>query len=309
MKTNKEEEFKDLGFGTKVTGNSRLINKNGRFTVERKGQNFFKSLHIYDRLINLSWFSFLILVISSYTILNFFFASVYYLIGPGKLLGIVANNNKERFLECFYFSAQTITTVGYGRISPIGSLSSSIASLESLIGLLGFAIATGLLYGRFSKARADVMYSNVGVIATYREMSGLMFRIASEKNTQLIELEVSIALVRTFIKNGQKSREFLNLKLERSKINFLALSWTIVHPLDDESPLKNYNAQKMAEENVEFLVLLKAFHDSFGQTVYSRTSYTFDEINWGEKFSPVVSINDEGTPILEIDKLSLTETV
>lgn len=308
MKINKEEDYKDLGFGTKVTGNSRLINKNGRFTVHRKGQNFIKSLHIYDRLINLSWFSFLILVISSYAVVNFLFAGVYYLIGPDKLLGIVAHSEKERFLECFYFSAQTITTVGYGRISPIGYLGSSIAALESLIGLLGFAIATGLLYGRFSKARADVMYSKIGVVAPYREMKGLMFRVASEKKTQLIELEVSVSMVRNIIKNGQKSREFLSLNLERSKINFLALSWTIVHPIDDESPLKNYDAQKMKEENVEFLVLLKAFHDSFGQTVYSRTSYTFDEINWGEKFSPIVSIDDDGTPILEIDKLSNTDS-
>jgi len=161
-----EDEFKDLGFGVKVSSQKRrLINKDGTFNVERKGLPFFESLSFYHSLVEMSWLKFNGLVVLAYIVINFLFACLYMLIGINHLGGIISKSLIDQFLDAFFFSGQTITTVGYGVIHPVGFWASTISLAESMTGLLGFALATGLLYGRFSRPNAKILYSKNSIIA------------------------------------------------------------------------------------------------------------------------------------------------
>lgn len=301
----KEEEFRDLGFGTKaVENNRRLLNVDGSFNVKRKGLSFFRSWDIYHTLITMSWTRFVLMVFVSYLVVNFIFAMLYMAVGLEHLAGVLGESVFARFLDSFFFSAQTLTTVGYGRISPVGASASTVAALESMIGLLGFALATGLLYGRFSRPQAKILYSEIGIIAPYRGGRGFMFRIANLRSTQIIELEAGITL--SMLKPDRKSRTFDNIKLERHRVNFLSLNWTIVHPIDEDSPLYGMSEEEFNRSDAEFIVLIKGFDDTFSQTVYSRSSYKFHEIKWSVKFSSMVD-GEEGMSVLHLDKISDVE--
>lgn len=297
----------DLGFGTKST-TGRNLNKDGSFNVKRTGLPRFRSFELYDKLILMSWSKFLLMVICFYIIVNLIFACIYMLIGTEHLAGIEGKTIFERYLDAFFFSSQTLTTLGYGRISPMGAAASTVAALESMLGLLGFAMATGLLYGRFSKPKANLMYSTHAIVAPYRgDQRGLMFRIANKRSNQLIEVEIDVTLA--MLEPGATNRSFYQINLERKKINLFPLSWTLVHPLDENSPLYGMTDQDMHDNQIELFVLIKAFDDSFSQTVYARTSYRADEIIWGAKFIPMFSLQSDGSSVLDMKLIDAMERV
>lgn len=177
---------------------------------------------------------FLFIIILFYFIVNSVFATIYFFIGVENLNGIVANNKIEEFGQAFFFSVQTSTTVGYGHISPSGFLASFVASIEALFGLLSFAIATGLFYGRFSKPKAHIKFSENAIIAPYQDGKALMIRLCPFKNTTLTDAEAIITLGLHIEENGKKVNKFYKLDLELEKINALTLSWTLVHPLNEK---------------------------------------------------------------------------
>jgi inward rectifier potassium channel len=297
-----KEEYKDLGFGTKVySQNRRFINPDGSFNVKREGLPYFSTLNFYHTLISMSWLRFIILILITYLLANIVFAIVYLLVGIENLTNIDGTTPFHKFMEAFFFSAQTITTVGYGRVAPISIPAGAVAAIESMIGLLGFALATGLLYGRFSRPVAKIIFSKNAILAPYRDGKGLMFRVANERKSQLIESEVQVTL--TMLDESKQKVLFETLNLERSKINYLALSWTIVHPIDDSSPLKNLTQKDIEERDVEILILLKAFDETFSQTVYARSSYKYNEIEWGAKFASIIKGSDDKTT-LQLDKIN-----
>jgi len=242
-----------------------------------------------------------------YVFVNLLFAFIYLGIGVDGLAGVNGTGTFDRFWESFFFSAQTLTTVGYGRVSPMGHFASSVAAVESMIGLLGFALATGLLYGRFSRPEARIGYAKNALIAPYKEGKALMFRIVNERKNQLIEVEAACSLA-MLNPNNPQARQFSNLKLEVAKINFFPLSWTIVHAIDEESPLWGLEEKDFKALNLEVICLIKAFDDSFSQNVYSRSSYIYNEIVWNAKYSPMTEFTNNGT-LLHLDKLNLFEKV
>ena len=303
---NQQGEATDLGLGIKDTGKgNRAINKDGSFNVVKKGSSFFKTNEVYHNLISMSWTKFFLLITSGYVVINLIFAGLYLEVGFENLLGAMGNSSKEKFLDAFFFSSQTLTTLGYGRISPVGTAASAIAAIESMIGLLGFAMATGLLYGRFSRPEAKILYSHNAVIAPYKEQTAIMFRIANERKNQLIEIEASVTL--SYKSEVPNTRRFFNLKLEISKINFFPLSWTIVHPINEESPLYGLTEQEVLDLDAELIILLKGFDDAFSQTVYSRNSYKCHEFIWGAKFKSMFELGKES--ILHLDKINEFEPV
>lgn len=301
-----EQTGSDLGFASKDSGaGKRGLNKNGSFNVIRKGIPILNSFETYHKLISMSTSKFTLMVFTLYILVNLFFASMYFLIGTNHLMGVMGVSKWDRFLEAFFFSTQTLTTLGYGRISPMSHLASTIAAVESMLGLLGFALATGLLYGRFSRPEARIKYSENAVIAPYKKISAFMFRIVNERKNQLIEVEAGLSLS---LRNetNPNIRRFYTLKLEINKINFFPLSWTIVHPIDDDSPLWGMTEEDLKESDAEFITLIKAFDDTFSQTVYSRSSYRFAETVWGAKFVTMTESSPKGT-LLHIDKINLHE--
>ena len=166
MRNEKEDFFKETGFGSKVTEpNQRLMNKDGSSNVKRKGLSIFQSLSFYHSLITMPWWKFNLIVLSVYMGANLFFATLYFCMDINHLNGMLSHVPADEFLEAFFFSTQTISTVGFGRLNPSGTLMSSIAAIESMVGLLGFALATGLLYGRFSRPIIKLLFSENIIVA------------------------------------------------------------------------------------------------------------------------------------------------
>ncbi len=299
-----EEARKDLGFGTKVNESpSRLVNKDGSFNVRRTGGPFWNRINPYHFLISMPWGRFLGIVFTFYLITNVLFAGLYMLVGVENLRGSSEQGGISMFGVAFFFSAQTLTTVGYGHIAPVGYWASIISAVESLIGLMAFALATGLLYGRFSRPVARIRFSKKAVFAPYLDTNAFMFRVVNERSNQLIDLSIEVTLSRLEHKaDGSLFRKYYGLKLERNRVNFFPLSWTLVHPVTEDSPLFDITPDQLAESDTEFLILFRAMDDTFSQTVHTRYSYRYDEIEWGRKFRPMFD-GTEKVLVLDLDKL------
>ncbi|HUX61059.1 MAG TPA: ion channel [Ignavibacteriaceae bacterium] len=279
-----------------------MVNKDGSFNVERRSLPFFESLSIYHSLLSMSWLKFNLVVLLAYIIVNLFFASLYMLIGVNHLGGISGVTTVEKFLDAFFFSGQTITTVGYGVIHPVGFWASLISLVESMAGLLGFALATGLLYGRFSRPNAKILYSKKAIIAPYKEITAFEFRIANARKNQLIEVEVQVTASIKESKDINSKRKFYVLNLERNLINFFPLTWTIVHPIDENSPLYGVTENELIDSEAEFIIMIKAFDDTFSQSVHSRTSYLYHEIVWGAKFQNIYVESELNVTAVDMNK-------
>jgi len=300
----------DLGFGTQpVVKSQPVINKDGSINVKRTGLPFFSTANNYHSLITMSWRKFWAIVFTGYLIANLLFATIYFFLGRDVLDGRSGDTNFDRYMDAFFFSAQTISTVGYGHISPKGMIANSVAALESMMGLLAFALATGLLYGRFSRPSAKILYSDKVLIAPYRDGSGLMFRLANLRRNILIDLEMEVVFGYNDEVNGKVIRKFFQLDLERKYVSILTLNWTVVHPLDDNSPLKDMTKEELETRQASLSVILKTFDDTFSQTVHSRTSYIYSDVVWGAKFVPVFHRDEDGQAILDMSKISAYELV
>lgn len=301
----------DLGFGPQPVMKSQpLINQDGSVNVKRTGLPFFRTDDNYHTLITMSWARFWLLVLTGYLIVNIVFAFIYCWIGVDNLNGVDGTGGLQHFLDAFFFSAQTISTVGYGHISPKGNTTNFVAALESMMGLLAFALATGLLYGRFSRPSAKILYSEKILIAPYMENSrGVMLRLANLRRNILIDLEIEIIFSYNEEVNGKVVRRFYPLELERRRVSILTLNWTVVHPLDDDSPLRDMTAEDLQKTEASFSILLKAFDDTFSQTINSRTAYTYKNIVWGGKFKPAFDRADDGRIVLDLSRIGEYEQV
>ncbi|MFZ1784709.1 MAG: ion channel [Ferruginibacter sp.] len=296
----------NTGFGINASDyGGRFVNKNGNPNIEKRGVQFFEKISWFHSMLELPRWKFFALIFAFYVIVNFLFALIYYFMGVEHLTGMNTNSELDKFGEAFFFSAQTFTTVGYGRISPSGFGTSAVAAIEALIGLLSFALATGLLYGRFSKPTAHIRFSENAVIGPYKDISGFMLRIAPFKNITLTDAEAKLTLGMVLEENGVKKNKFFPLDLELSTVNSLTLSWTIVHPITEESPLYGFTEADFNSIQGEFIVYIKAFDDKFSTTVVARSSYIFKEIVVGAKFIPMYHQNEQGNKtILDLEKLN-----
>ncbi|MEO6832507.1 MAG: ion channel, partial [Chitinophagaceae bacterium] len=290
---------------------SRLINRDGNVNIRKTGIPFLNSFSIYHSLLRMKRWPFLVLVFAFYFVVNVIFALAFYGIGIQELAGATMHDtHMNQFLTAFFFSAQTLTTVGYGHISPVGLTASSLASFESLIGILAFALVTGIFYGRFSRPRAYLKFSDKFIIAPYRGGRAVMFRLATYKNNHLTDVEAQVSLALHIINDGARTTKFYPVKLEINKVVSLALSWTIVHPLNEDSPLYTFSEQDFLDNQVELMVNIKGFDDHFSNTVQQRTSYTNQEFVFGAKFLPMTDRKiDENYTVLHLDKIGEYERV
>ena len=295
----------DPGFTEQYrTGLSRVINPDGQFNVHRRGTTW-RDVHPYLYMLNARWPVFLGLILAGYLLTNLIFAVIYYYgVGIEHLRGSDAVTPLGHFLNAFYFSAHTLTTVGYGNIWPDGVLANSMAALEALLGLLAFAVATGLVFGRFSRPAARIAFSERMVVAPYQDGTALEFRIANRRSNNLMELEARVLMMTVERADGRPVRKYTPLELERATVQFLPLAWTVVHPITESSPVWGKTAQELARLEAEFLILIKAFDDTFFQTVHSRFSYRHEEITWGARFAPTFELDEHGHMILDLARLS-----
>jgi inward rectifier potassium channel len=288
----------------------RFINRDGRPNVLKKGVSLFDRFSWYHTMLGMKRGKFLFFIFLIYIVVNLVFAGIYYLIGPRHLAGIDHSGFFKEFSDIFFFSTQTFTTVGYGRISPVGFWASAVATFEAFLGLLSFAIATGLFYGRFSRPQIFLRFSDHALIAPYKDGTALMFRIAPFKNNSLSEVEVKLTMAVTTEENGKLVDKFYDLDLEMSKINGLSLSWTIVHPIDDKSPFYGLGKNDIASTDLEIMVYVKAFDQVFSNNVITRTSYISKEIIWGGKFRIMYHpTEDKAKTVLDLRKLNAYDPV
>lgn len=235
---------------------------------------------------------------------NVLFALAFLLCGPGALAGADLSSESHRFFDAFFFSVQTLATIGYGRITPMGLPANFLVTFEALLGLTGLALVTGLLFARFSRPTARVTFSRMAVVNTHDEIPSLIFRIANERLNQIVEAQVTVVLSRNEVTaEGEKYRTFCDLKLERRRSPVFALTWTIVHPMDEESPLYGVSPEELLESEAELIVSLTGIDDTFSQTIHTRFSYTPQEILWDHGFADILNRTDEGLLMVDFDRL------
>ena len=296
----KKESF-DPGLTTQFSGVvRRTINADGSFNVKRTGLRW-RDANPYLMLIDTTWPRFLSFVLAGFLAINMVFASLYMTIGIRSLRGL--ESDMSEFANAFFFSVHTLTTVGYGNVYPEGPWANSVSAIEAATGLMVFAIFTGLLYGRFSRPSARILYSKRAIIAPYQDGHSLQFRVANARSNTLMNMEAKVMLMVVDRSNGELKRQFINLPLERPQIYFFALTWTIVHPIDEASPLYGKTAADLANLSGELLILLQGFDDTFSQVVHSRYSYPHNEIIWGAKFTPAFKVDDKGGLVVQVDRI------
>lgn len=266
-------------------------------------------VHPYHRLLRISWTSFFLLAVVLYFAVNLLFAAAFLLCGPGALEGAEASTMGGRFAHAFFFSVQTLATIGYGRITPVGLVPNILVAIEALTGLLGFAVLTGVLFARFSRPTAHIVFSPSAIVAPYRGARALMFRIANARTNELTDLRATVSLARFEVHEGRRTRYFHPLRLERDQVTFLPGQWVIVHPIDSSSPLAIETAESLEASNAEIVILLSAMDETFSQTVQARCSYRHDELIVGARFRDIQTVEAGGRVILDVRRLGEWESV
>jgi inward rectifier potassium channel len=313
LQTESKEEFRDLGFGTEVARGTRrrLLNRDGSFNVTLEGLNPLSSLGLYQWLLRISWPQFLLFISVAYIAINALFAGAYLLCGPDALRSPDHLFANEPFYRAFFFSVDTFATIGYGNIYPVGVAANTLVTIQALLNIVGVALATGVMFARFSRPSARIIYSRNAVVAPYRGRTALEFRIANARSSQLIDVQVQAILTKIEpTPNGSTARKFYELPLERQRVVFFPLSWTVVHPIDADSPMWGLTQTDLISADAELLVLLIATDETISQTVHSRSSYQADEIVWGAKFANMfLRSESEGIIGMNLDRIHEIEPV
>src|SRR5579863_4172582 len=299
----------DTGFGTNAESyGGRFINKDGTFNLRKEGMSYLRRYSIFYNMLTLPLWRLALVILIFFILANLAFAAIYLSIGLQQLQGVIAATPWSKFKEAFFFSTETFTTVGYGRVNPIGGAANLVAAIEALCGFLSFAVATGLMYGRFSRPHAYLVFSEKALISPYKGGAALVFRFAPYKdNHTLTDVQIRVNIGLKVAIDGTAEYRYYDLDLERSRVESLPMNWTVVHPIDAKSPLAGFSWDDMQAADVELYILIRAFDDIYSNFVQQRTSYTYDEIQFNRKFVPMYRESKDGkTTILELHKLDDT---
>lgn len=296
-------ESQDPGLGTTYQKSvKRILNEDGSYNIKRVGAiRMLKDFYKYLVDLNSWWFG--VFLVGSFLVANLFFAGIYCWIGTEHLHGI--NPHQNNFIAAYYFSAQTFTTVGYGAIAPRGNLTSFVAAMEAFVGLIAFAIATGLIYGRFSRPSTKIAFSHNVIITPHKDQMALMFKIVNQRNSVLLNTKVHVLLSLVGEdSHNMVTRKYYNIPLEVNFVRYFPLTWTLVHVIDEESPLYDLNLSEIKEKLAELLIVIEAFDETYSQTVVRKHSYAEHQWASGVKFKKNFSADENGTIILNIHEIS-----
>jgi inward rectifier potassium channel len=304
-----ERLSEDFGLGGKLSERSRarLLNHDGTFNVRRNNLGPFHPYNAYHTLLSLPIPRLLALLVTGYVVTNLVFASLYWLAGPGALSG-AATSPLRRFEDCVFFSVQTLATIGYGKLVPDTRVANILVAIEALVGLLGFAILSGLLFARFTRPTARISFSRNAIIAPYEDGWALMFRLVNLRNHDLTDVHAVVSLARWIDENGRRRRRFDQLALERDAIIFMPLHWVVVHPINDASPLRGLTPDTLAAAEPEVVCLISAADETFAQIVHAKTSYDKSDIAWGARFRDMY-VSDADRVAIDLDRLHDIEPV
>jgi len=277
----------------------------GSFNVVRTGHSLWRSLNLYQHLLTVRWARFYLYVLVCYVVANLIFASLYVAAGPGAIQGAAEGGFLTRAQSAFFFSVQTIATIGYGQMTPHGPVANALVALEALTGLMGFALITGILFARFSRPSALVLRSRVVLVSPYQGRTGLMFRIANGRSSQLIDMKMTVTF--SWIDRAgtdRAARHFRQLPLERDTVALLPTQWIVVHPIDEASPLAGLDQAGILELRPELFVTISAIDETFSQLVHTRFSYASEEIVHGARFTDMFGTTPDGAVSMDLARLS-----
>jgi inward rectifier potassium channel len=300
------EESSDPGFGAVVSTASgrRLLNPDGSFNVRRDGLPWSEVVSLYHASLVASWPLFLGWVALIYLGINVVFTAAFVLCGPGAIVGDASASVEGVVARAFFLSVETFATIGYGTLAPRGLAANAIMMFESFVSILAQALITGLVFARFARPTAAVTFSRRAVVAPFKDGRALMIRMANRRKNELIELTATLSYSYVEMVGGESVRRYRPLPLDRAKVTFFPLAWTIVHPITPESPLWGLSPEQLEARDAEFLLLLSGIDDTFAATVHARTSYKTAELDWDHKFTNIFNPSgDDGVLSMDISRL------
>lgn len=301
-----KEEQEDLGLGNRVIeeNRTRFINKDGSFNVHRKGVLERGAFSPYHAVLNASWWKFNLGIVVYYLIINFIFSVFYFLSGKNAFSDISTLDASHRFGQLFFYSVQVITTIGTSPLHPANTMADVVLAVEAMAGMLGFALAASLLFARFSNPPVKIIFSDSAVMAPYKGMSGFMFRIINGRSNEMVNAGATV----TVSMNEDDGKKHVHrLALERNSVLVFPLNWTIVHPIDKQSPLYGLTEKDLAKKHAEFLISITAVDQDLSKTVYVRSSYTSNEILFEHKFVNILEKDQSGTVVVDPKRVSEIE--
>ena len=270
--------------------NGRMLDRDGRINIVRTGAPRGLLTDLYHALLSASWMRLLALFVTTYAGGNAVFALLYLLGGDS-----IEGGRPGSFSDAFFFSVQTMATIGYGKMVPRTLWANALVTVEAFVGLLGLAMATGLIFAKFSRPTARVVFSRHAVVTARDGVPCLMFRMANQRGNQIVEARIHVVLACNEVTvEGESLRRLYDLEMMRAQNALFALSWTAVHPLTAESPLHRATPQSLVAAEAEIIISLTGLDETYSQTVHARHSYVADEIVWGARFADILSRLPDG---------------
>lgn len=259
----------------------------------------------YHFILTLTWPRFYALVVTFYLSINFVFAVAYWLVD-----GCIANARPGSFSDAFFFSIETLATVGYGAMSPATLYGHTVASLEILIGLMTLAIVTGLIFSRFSKPTARILFSQRMVIRPFEGSQVLMLRAANERNNRIVEANASLAMVRTEqTADGEPFTRIHDLRLLRDHTPAFALTWTLVHRIDESSPLHGWTQEQLLAARTRIMISINGHDETMAAAVHAYHDYLTDDLIFDARFVDVMHTGESGERIIDMTRFHETEAL
>jgi inward rectifier potassium channel len=263
-----------------------------------KGQDRGRFLDFYHNILTVSWPWFFARLAAAFIIVNLIFAMLYVIDRGG-----IAHARAGSFADAFFFSVQTLGTLGYGDMAPRTLYTNLLVTVESFSGILTIALFTGVIFARFSRPFARVLFSNVAVVAPFDGVPTLMFRVANQRGEAIIDAGVTVSLARQHTSvEGITMRRFQELKLARSSSSLFALSWTVMHLIDQDSPLYGLTPEDMDAQDMEIVVMLNGLDEILADRIYARHAYWADEIIWNRRFVDVISLTPSGNRLVDLTR-------
>jgi inward rectifier potassium channel len=304
------DDARDLGLGSDDTsGQHRLLNSDGTFNVRRKGNGWAQENTLYHAALTLSWPRFFVVLALAYLLFNVIFGTLFWTLGPDAIQGPGTDMHGGMYMRDFFFSVQTFATIGYGQIVPHGLLANFTVTFEALAGVLYQALAAGLFIARLTRPRAAIVFSDNAVVTVFRDGLGLMLRLTNTRRSELLDLHAQAVLSRVGVKDGVVVRRYEPLVLDRDRVNFMPVAWTLVHPINAQSPLWGATPESLAREQAEVLVLTSGVDETHAQTVHARTSYQASEILFGHRFATMFAPTQHEHVVVDVRRVHTTERV
>jgi inward rectifier potassium channel len=261
-----------------------------------KGQDKGRFMDFYHNILTASWPLFFAQLAAAFIVVNLIFAMLYVIDRGG-----IVNARAGSFQDAFFFSVQTLGTLGYGAMAPRTLYTNLLVTAESFTGILTIALFTGIIFARFSRPFARVVFSKVAVVTPFDGVPTLMFRAANQRGEAIIDASVMVNLARQHTTvEGITMRRFQELKLTRSNSSLFALSWTIMHPIDQDSPLYGLTPEDMDAADMEIVIMLNGLDEILADRIYARHAYWADEIVWNRRFVDVISVTPGGTRMVDL---------